>query len=147
MRRRIILVVLATTSLVVVAFAVPLGALVRSVAHDRAIANAQRDVASLSPTLAVDGVTPDMVAAAIDTTETGAADRMAVWLPDGTLLGDGARADEASVELARQGRSFSRERDGGQQAGHKGRQPEQNALEMASHGRCFRSSWERCRST
>jgi signal transduction histidine kinase len=111
-RRRIVLVVLATTSLVVVAFAVPLGALVRTAAHDRAIANAERDVGALAPTLAVPEITPDLVDSAIDNTATGRAGRMAVWLPDGTVVGDGAHADANSVELARQGRRFSQERNG-----------------------------------
>jgi signal transduction histidine kinase len=112
-RRRIVLVVLATTSLVVVAFAVPLGVLVRSVAHDRAIAAAERDVRSLAPTLAVTDVTSDIVESAVDGTETGAAGRMAVWLPDGNVVGDGAQADEDSLQLALTGLAFTRERDGG----------------------------------
>ena len=70
MRRRIVLVVLATTSLVVVAFAVPLAALVRTVAHDRAIANADRDVLALAPTLAVTDET-EALNGAIQNTGTG----------------------------------------------------------------------------
>ncbi|HZM32833.1 MAG TPA: HAMP domain-containing sensor histidine kinase [Acidimicrobiales bacterium] len=108
MRRRIVLVVVATTTLVVVAFAIPLGALIRSVARDRATAAAERDVASLSPTLSVPGVTPEMVMTAIDTTGTGADGRMAVWLADGTVVGDPEGADEPAVRLAReQGQAFS----------------------------------------
>ena len=80
--------VLATTSLVVVAFALPLAALVRSVARDRAIAAAERDVASLAPTLALPAVTPDLVTTAIDSTGTGADGRITVWLPDGSVVGD-----------------------------------------------------------
>ncbi len=113
MRRRIVLVVLATTTLVVVAFAVPLGALVRSVARDRAIATAERDVASLAPTLALPTVTSEMVTTAIDNTGTGANGRITVWLPDGSAVGDTAPTDEAALALARdQGRAFSQERDG-----------------------------------
>jgi signal transduction histidine kinase len=106
-RRRIVLVVLATTTLVVVAFAIPLGALIRSVARDRAIAAAERDVASLSPTLSVPGVTPGTVTGAIETTGTGADGRMAVWLDDGTVVGSPEGADDAAVRLAReQGQAF-----------------------------------------
>jgi signal transduction histidine kinase len=112
-RRRLVLVVVATTTLVVVAFAVPLGALVRTVARDRAIAAAERDVASLAPTLSVPGVTPDVVATAIDRTGTGAGGRMAVWLPDGTVVGDAAGADDDALRLAReQGQAFSLDRGG-----------------------------------
>ena len=110
MRRRIVLVVVATTSLVVVAFAIPLGALVQSVARDRAISAAERDVASLSPTLAVAGSTPELIATALDNTATGADGRMAVWLPDGTVVGDGSDADPEALRLAReQDRAFSTE--------------------------------------
>ena len=70
-RRRLVLVVLATTGLVVVAFALPLGALVRSVARDRAIAAAERDVAPLAPALALPSITPDLVTSAIENTGTG----------------------------------------------------------------------------
>jgi signal transduction histidine kinase len=112
-RRRIVLVVLATTSLVVVAFALPLGALVRSVARDRAIATAERDVASLAPTLALPEVTPELVTNAVESTGTGADGRITVWLPDGTVVGDDGRADATSVTLAReQRRAFSQEVDG-----------------------------------
>jgi signal transduction histidine kinase len=115
-RRRIVLVVVATTTLVVVAFAVPLGALVRTVARDRAIAAAERDAASLAPTLSVPGVTPDAVNTAIDSTGTGADGRMAVWLPDGTVVGDAAGADGDALRLAReQGRAFSLDRGGDQE--------------------------------
>ena len=113
MRRRILLVVLATTGLVVVAFAVPLGALVRSVAHDRAVAAAERDAGSLAPVLALDP-SPSAVTAALASTATGADGRLAVWLPDGTAVGEPAPSDDDPVALARQqGRSFSRTRDGG----------------------------------
>ncbi len=112
MRRRIVLVVVATTSLVVVAFAIPLGALVQSVARDRAISAAERDVASLSPTLAVAGSTPELIATALDSTGTGADGRMAVWLPDGTVVGEpGSDADPEALRLAReQGQAFIRPR-------------------------------------
>jgi signal transduction histidine kinase len=99
-RRRIVLVVLATTSLVVVAFALPLAALVRSVARDRALSTAERDAASLAPALAVDPA-PEAVAGAIDSTGTGAAGRLTVWLPDGTMIGDQTPPDEDALALAR----------------------------------------------
>ncbi|HEX6419829.1 MAG TPA: ATP-binding protein [Acidimicrobiales bacterium] len=112
MRRRLVLVALATTSLVVVAFALPLGALVRSVARDRAVDAAERDAASLAPVLAL-GADADAVAGVIATTGTGADGRLAVWLPDGTAVGDPAPPDDSALALARQQRrAFARE-DGG----------------------------------
>lgn len=113
MRRRLVLVVLATTSLLVVAFAIPLGALVRSVAYDRAVASAERDAASLSPVLALDP-SPEAVGAAIANTRTGGDGRLAVWLPAGQVVGSPSPADDAAVALARQeARAFSQRRDGG----------------------------------
>jgi len=53
MRRRLVAVALATTSLVAVAFAVPLALLARNVARDRALTTAERDVAALAPVLAL----------------------------------------------------------------------------------------------
>src|SRR5918995_353355 len=111
-RRRLLLVVVATTSLVVVAFAVPLGALIRSVAHDRALAAAERDVAALAPVLAVT-VEPAAATAALQSTSTGADGRLAVWLPDGTRVGDATEDDEQALALARgQGLAFSQDREG-----------------------------------
>lgn len=114
MRRRIVLVVLATTSLVVVAFALPLGALVRSVARDRAMSAAQRDAAALAPVLALDADDPEPVAIAIGNTATGSDGRLAVWLPDGRRIGDRTPVDRDALALARrQGRSFTRVGDDG----------------------------------
>jgi len=113
-RRRLVLVVLATTGLVVVAFALPLGALVRSVARDRAVAAADRDAASLAPVLSGEPST-EQVETAVATTGTGAEGRLTVWLPNGKQVGgDTTPAEERSVALARQDRrSFARDRDGG----------------------------------
>src|ERR671911_178934 len=111
-RRRLLLVVVATTSLVVVAFAVPLAALILSVAHDRALAAAERDVAALAPVLAVT-VEPAAATAALQSTSTGADGRLAVWLPDGTRVGDATEDDEQALALARdRGLAFSQDREG-----------------------------------
>src|SRR5690606_38028864 len=110
MRRRLLAITVAAAALVVVAFVVPLEGLVRSVAHDRAVSGAERDMASLAPALAA-GADPTTVASAVTLTSTGADGRLAVWLPDGTRVGDDAPADDAALTLARQ-RSFSVETDG-----------------------------------
>ena len=112
MRRRLLLVVLATTSLVVVAFAVPLGALVRSVARDRAISAAERDVTALVPVLAVTN-DPESVTTAIARTGTGADGRLTVLLPDGSSVGDATPVETLDAALARDRRlAFSRHRAG-----------------------------------
>lgn len=106
MRRRLLAVVLATTTLVVVAFAVPLGALVRSVARDRAISAAERDASALAPVLAITG-DRDLIEAAIARTTLGADGRLTVVLPDGTPLGDDTPvAGDALVVARERQRSF-----------------------------------------
>jgi signal transduction histidine kinase len=106
MRRRLVAVALATTSLVAVAFAVPLGLLARNVARDRALTGAERDVAALAPVLALT-TDVDLIGAAIDRTATGAAGRLTVWT-DRDRVGDAAPAEPAQFDLARrQQRAFS----------------------------------------
>lgn len=113
MRRRLLLVTLAVTTLLVAAFAVPLALLVRQVAHDRALTGAERDLASLAPTLAIT-TDPAVLEDAIARTDTGRDGRVSVWLPDGTRVGDMSAADPDDVALAREGRvAFSRNTEDG----------------------------------
>ena len=113
MRRRLFLVTLAVTTLLVAAFAFPLALLVREVARDQAITDAERDQASLAPVLVVDR-SPDAVALAIASTESGRDRRFTVLLPDGTRVGDRSPLSEAEVQLARQERlAFSQSVAGG----------------------------------
>ena len=102
MRRRLVAVALATTSLVAVAFAVPLGLLARNVARDRALTAAERDVDALAPVLALTD-DADLIGAAVARTATGAAGRLTVWT-DRERIGDAAPADPAQFDLARQRR-------------------------------------------
>ena len=112
MRRRLVLVVAATTTLVMVAFAVPLGALVRDVARDRAIATAERDSTALAPVLAATDDT-DLIDAAVAQTSTGADGRLTVFRAD-EQLGDATPPDDRALALARdRGRGFSRDTDDG----------------------------------
>lgn len=111
MRRRLLLVTLATTSLVVVAFAVPLAALVRDVARDRAVTDAERDIAALAPVLAL-ADDPDLLAATVQGTTSGADGRLTVFLPDGTQVGDPTPADEAALSRARDEQSSFSEQAG-----------------------------------
>ena len=109
MRRRLFLVTLAVTTLLVAAFAIPLALLVRDVARDRAITDAERDQAALAPVLAVDpapGAARRRHRAARPSGQDG---RFAVLLPDGTQVGDQSELDAESVRLAREQRlAFSR---------------------------------------
>jgi signal transduction histidine kinase len=109
-RRRLFLVTLAVTTLLVAAFAFPLAILVREVARDRAISDAEHDITTLAPVLAVLAVRPDpaLLEATVDGTTAGQDDRLRVLLPDGTRVGDPTPADPDAVALARQGIAFSR---------------------------------------
>jgi signal transduction histidine kinase len=113
MRRRLFLVTLAVTTLLVAAFAFPLALLVREVARDRALTDAERDQAALAPVLVVDR-TPSVLEVALAGTESGRDGRFAVLLPDGTQVGDQSPLAVDAVRLARQeALSFSQESAGG----------------------------------
>jgi hypothetical protein len=63
-RRRLVLVFAAVTSMVAIAFIVPLCVLVRDVARERALDGADRDASALFPVLAVT-VDPDALDVAV----------------------------------------------------------------------------------
>jgi signal transduction histidine kinase len=92
MRWALIRVSLAVTAMVVVAFAVPLGLVVRELARDRALTNAERQAAAVAPALAI---TTDraQLERALATTQAGAEDRIAVTVP--------ATAGSPAVDLGR----------------------------------------------
>ncbi|MFG2196189.1 sensor histidine kinase [Streptomyces sp. NPDC048639] len=80
MRWALVKVCLAVTAMVVVAFAVPLGLVVKEMARDRAFSNAERQAATLGPALAI---TTDRgpLQRAVASTELWAEGRMAVHVP------------------------------------------------------------------
>ncbi|WP_406450388.1 HAMP domain-containing histidine kinase [Streptomyces sp. NBC_00876] len=80
MRWALVKVCLAVTAMVVIAFAVPLGLVVKEMARDRAFSDAERQAAMIGPTLSI---TTDRakLQKAVLTTEPGAAGRMAVHVP------------------------------------------------------------------
>jgi len=109
MRRRIGILVAATTSAVVLAFVIPLCLLVRNMAEDRAMADADqeaRNIAILVSSLHDDPTLADVV---------GAVDQRSpatttVVLADGTTLGSGkVPATDADVVKARTGAAFTRD--------------------------------------
>lgn len=110
MRRRISWLVAATTSAVVLAFVIPLGLLVRTVAEDRALAAGNDEARSIA-TL-VSGLT-DAPAAAELVSQAGqrSSASTSVLLPDGSVLGDAAQrldADPGMVTAA-EGTAFTTE--------------------------------------
>lgn len=104
MRRRLAVLVFATTSLVLVAFLVPLGYLVHQVAADRAVNAATREAEGLAPVVAtVDKEILRLTLAQVATDDPEDYP-LTVFLPDGTVMGATAKRSEA-VELAARGRS------------------------------------------
>lgn len=80
MRWALVKVCLAVTAMVVVAFAVPLGLVVKEMARDRAFSDAERQAATIGPTLSIT-TDRDELETAVQTTEPGGAGRMAVHIP------------------------------------------------------------------
>jgi signal transduction histidine kinase len=109
-RRRILLTLLASTSIVLVAFLVPLMVLIGSFAEDRA----QREVVLMTqplvsgiPVAAPDAL-DDLVAAFVE--ETG--NPATIYLADDSIVGEPRPLDQ-SVQLAREKGAFFAEADGG----------------------------------
>ena len=105
MRARLRAVAVATTTMVALAFLVPLALLVRSVARDRALTAAERDAEALAPVLAVTA-DPAVVGAAVGATAAGRDGRLSVFLAGGERVGGEAPVASESLELAGRGTSF-----------------------------------------
>lgn len=103
MRRQLVLVALATTSMVALAFVIPFAGLVRTVAEDRALAEADRTAQSLVPVL---GVTDDpaLLVPAVELAAARTAGDLSVFLADGTVVGAPVEPDE-HVAAAMTGRA------------------------------------------
>ncbi|MGK5732077.1 sensor histidine kinase [Streptomyces sp. URMC 124] len=120
MRWALVRVSLAVTVMVVLAFAVPLGLVVKELARDRAFADAERQAAQIRPALAIT-TDRDQLERAVASSQAGGDGRMAVHVPgeDGAPQGAGPDARDAheayaighrragprDVETARRGRS------------------------------------------
>ncbi|MFC0622535.1 HAMP domain-containing sensor histidine kinase [Kribbella deserti] len=103
MRKRLATLVAATTSLVLLAFLVPLAWLLRSEAAERATTAATLTAQSVGQQL------PDLAEGSLPTSS-----RVTVFLPDGRVLGLPADRTPA-VDLAARGQSFVAEAPGGRQ--------------------------------
>ncbi|MFE2046439.1 sensor histidine kinase [Streptomyces sp. NPDC059477] len=93
MRWALVKVSLAVTAMVVVAFAVPLGLVIKELARDRAFSNAERDAAEIAPALSI---TTDHEQLRRAVASAGSGDRMAVHLP-----ADGDAAAAAGIGMRR----------------------------------------------
>lgn len=112
MRWRITLLVAATTSLVLLAFLVPLALLVRDVAATRAVATSTVRAQSLAPVVA--GGDRRTVEVAVQQMQSWSDSPLTVLWPDGTTTGAAAPRDPA-IELATRGRSLTVDARGGQE--------------------------------
>ncbi|GIF19235.1 signal transduction histidine kinase [Actinoplanes tereljensis] len=100
MRRSYVLVALAVTTLVALAFCIPLGMLVITAAQDRALREAERQALGLSPVVVV-ATDRELVQSSILSTDAGQQGRIAAHLPGLGTIGT-ARADEAEIARVRQ---------------------------------------------
>ncbi|MBO1419608.1 HAMP domain-containing sensor histidine kinase [Streptomyces sp. FH025] len=109
MRWALIKAAVAGTTMVALAFLIPLGMMVQQTARDRAFTAAERQAAALGPALAIT-TDQDAINRALASTDAGAQGRMAVHLPvpagtpsgggpDGPTIGEG-RAAAADVATA-----------------------------------------------
>ncbi|MDH3306495.1 MAG: HAMP domain-containing protein, partial [Acidimicrobiia bacterium] len=88
MRRRLVVVAAAITSMVVVAFLVPLALLVEDLAHDRAVSNAQRDAQAVASTLAtLQPIEPEVAQAILGSGINVDGRVLSIVLIDGSVLG------------------------------------------------------------
>jgi signal transduction histidine kinase len=111
MRRRLIIVAAAISLMVAIAFLAPLVVLVRTVARDRAITNAEREANQIATSLAV--TTDDgLVAMAVANTDAGRDGRLTVVLANHQEIGASIRHDD-DLALAETGKSFSASHSGG----------------------------------
>lgn len=101
----------ATTLLVVVAFLLPLGLLLRTLAADRAVSQARQEAQGLAVVVAV---VPSraQLEPAVSLVDSGSPREVTVFLPDGTSLGAPA---EPLGPLALSGRSFTADVEGGRE--------------------------------
>ena len=112
MRLRVVLLVVATSSLVLISFLIPLALVLRTLAADRAVSTATAQAQSMSPLVATLPIstlklTVDQVNSVTETPIT-------VFLPTGEVLGVPAPRSSA-VELAQKGRSFTAQARGGEE--------------------------------
>jgi signal transduction histidine kinase len=111
-RSRLALLVLATTSLMMIAFLVPLALLVRQVAADRATLRATADIQAIVTVVGTADVPGLRVTAEELAADSGRP--VTVFLADGSVLGS-ASARTPAVALAARGRSLTADAGGGRE--------------------------------
>ncbi|MBO2454565.1 HAMP domain-containing histidine kinase [Actinomadura barringtoniae] len=112
MRRRLMLLVGATTLLVLAAFFIPLAAMVATIAADDEVTRAAVEAETLVPVLVREE--PEVLALSLESLSHGEPYRFSVFMPDGRTLG--APADRLpAVQLAQRGYSLTADVPGGRE--------------------------------
>jgi signal transduction histidine kinase len=106
MRRSLVLLAVACTAMVTLAFLMPLGMVVREAARARAIADGERQAAALVPVLAIT-TEPERLEHAL--ASIGAQGRVAIHLPDGDTLGTPRASADLLAAAARRNRAITTE--------------------------------------
>ena len=117
MRLRVILLVVATSSLVLVSFLVPLALVLRTLAADHAISTATTQAQSIAPlltALTTGELTSSQLGVTIDQVHAETGTPVTVFLPSGIEVGQPAPRS-AAVQLAAHGSSFTAEAAGGEE--------------------------------
>ncbi|MDQ1038455.1 signal transduction histidine kinase [Streptomyces sp. V3I8] len=103
MRWALVKVCVAVTTMVVVAFAVPLGLVIREMARDRAFSNAEREAAAVAPALSITTDRAELERVVVSAASDA---RMAVHIPAGdradTGGGKAAGGGQQAVDIGRQ---------------------------------------------
>jgi len=105
-RTRLALTAAAVTTMIVLAFCIPLGRLIQVVANNRALEAAKLESRSLAGAISAVSGQSGTIAQLVDQANAGSPRPITVYPPDGSVLGPPVAVD-AEVELARNGRSFT----------------------------------------
>ena len=110
MRLRIVALVVATSSLVLVSFLVPLALVLRTLAADRAVSTATVQAQSMAPLITT--LSPRGLQLTVEQANAASSTPVTIFLPDGTVAGVPA-PQTPSIRLALHGQSFSTSVPGG----------------------------------
>ncbi|MBK5306320.1 MAG: HAMP domain-containing histidine kinase [Frankiaceae bacterium] len=114
MRRQVALLVAATTSLVLIAFLVPLGLLLRTLAVDRATAQGVQEAQGLAAVVALVR-DPTQLDPVVELADQRSERDVSVVLPDGRVIGAPLVGASRLLALAASGRSFTADVEGGRE--------------------------------
>ncbi len=117
MRWALVKVCVAVTTMVVVAFAVPLGLVIKEMARDRAFSNAEREAAAVAPALSIT-TGREQLERVVAAAGSGADQGMAVHIPEGggqqaLDIGPQRASDEDIATVRELGRASTTEVPGG----------------------------------